>query len=111
MHSPRQLNPSETAMFTADIARLPVEHQADVALTWRERCVAIMQEHMNPLADGLALLLLVHTRQEDGRAARCAVGPELLRVSFGRLLHHGIRRRAGICQCAGLRRYWRRHQR
>ena len=55
MHSPRQLNPSETAMFTADIARLPVEHQADVALTWRERCVAIMQEHMNPLADGLAV--------------------------------------------------------
>jgi len=37
--SARQLNPAETSQFVADMATLPPEHQADVALKWRERCV------------------------------------------------------------------------
>lgn len=55
MARPRQLNPAETAMFTADMSRLPPEHSADVALKWRERCINLMREHMSPLADGLAI--------------------------------------------------------
>jgi hypothetical protein len=42
-------------MFNADMARLPVEHQSDVALKWRERCINMMRETMNPLADGLGI--------------------------------------------------------
>ena len=52
---PRQLNPSETAMFNADMSRLPADHQSDVALKWRERCINMMREHMNPVADGLGI--------------------------------------------------------
>lgn len=35
----RQLNPQETSRFDADFSVLPLEHQADIAKTWRERCV------------------------------------------------------------------------
>ena len=56
MPRPRQLNPAETAMYAADNARLPPEHQADVSLKWRERCIAVIQAHMNPVADGLSIV-------------------------------------------------------
>jgi hypothetical protein len=55
MPKPRQLNPSETAMYSADNATLPPEHQADVSLAWRERCISVMRSTMNPLADALSL--------------------------------------------------------
>lgn len=56
MSTPRQLNPAETAMFEADLARLPPPHRADIVLGWRERCVALAQKHMSVGADGLAIL-------------------------------------------------------
>ena len=62
MSMPRQLNPEETALFAADMSRLPTEHGADVALKWRERCINIIQAYQNPLADTLAC-------REIGRAS------------------------------------------
>jgi hypothetical protein len=44
-------------MYATDNARLPPEHQADVSLKWRERCIAIIQAHMNPVADGLSIVV------------------------------------------------------
>ncbi len=41
LHSPRQLNPAETAAFKAKMGMLPPEHQSDVALKWRERFVNV----------------------------------------------------------------------
>lgn len=55
MPLPRQLNPAETAMFHADMERLPTEHRTDIALGWRERCINLMRANANPLADGLAV--------------------------------------------------------
>lgn len=52
-HRPRHLNPSQTAAFQHDMARLPPDHQADVALKWRESFVNLANRHQNPAADGL----------------------------------------------------------
>jgi len=52
-HRPRHLNPSETAVFKQDYSRLPPDHQADVALKWRESFVNLANRHQNPVADGL----------------------------------------------------------
>lgn len=52
-HRPRHLNPSETAVFKQDMARLPADHQADVALKWRESFVNLANRHQNPASDGL----------------------------------------------------------
>ena len=41
LHKPRQLNPVETSNFVAKHATLPPDHQADVALKWRERFVNV----------------------------------------------------------------------
>jgi len=57
MGRPRQLNPEETARYAADNATLPPEHQADVGLKWRERCIAIIRQSMSPAADFAALAL------------------------------------------------------
>lgn len=57
MFRPRQLNPAETAMFQADMSRLPDEHKADTALQWRERCVEIVRQYMSPVAEGSAIAL------------------------------------------------------
>lgn len=56
MPRPIQLNPTRTAAYAADNARLPPEHQADVSLAWRERCIMILRAHMNPIADGLSIV-------------------------------------------------------
>lgn len=44
-------------MYAADNSRLPPEHQADVSLKWRERCIAVMHATMNPVADGLCMIV------------------------------------------------------
>lgn len=56
MSMPRQLNPEETALFAADMSRIPTEHGADVGLKWRERCVNLISAYQNPLADTLAFI-------------------------------------------------------
>lgn len=44
----RQLNPADTANFEAQFYTLPPEHQADVALKWRERCIDVLAEVVSP---------------------------------------------------------------
>lgn len=51
----RQLTPEETALFTADMASLPPQHGADVALKWRERCINLLNSSQSSLADGVAV--------------------------------------------------------
>lgn len=54
----RQLNPAETAQFQADMASLPAEHQADVALKWRERCVNALTTYVPTPAKEIAQFTL-----------------------------------------------------
>jgi hypothetical protein len=58
MARPHQLNPAETAMFAAEMARLPGEHQADVAMKWRERCIAVIQAQADPLVAGASIVAM-----------------------------------------------------
>lgn len=51
----RQLTPEETALFAADMASLPPEHGADVALKWRERCINLLNSSQSALADGASV--------------------------------------------------------
>jgi len=44
----RQLNPVETQAYEAQFMTLPPEHQADVAMVWRERCIDVLSEMVNP---------------------------------------------------------------
>lgn len=53
----RQLNPSETSAFKADMGTLPPEHQADVALKWRERCVNALTTFVpTPIQEGMQFI-------------------------------------------------------
>lgn len=58
MAIPRQLNPAQTAMFSAKMARLPPEHQSDIALSWRERCVAVIQAQADPAVAAASIVAM-----------------------------------------------------
>ena len=58
MSRPHQLNPAETAMFVAEMNRIPDEHKADIALKWRERCISVIEANADPLVASGSLILM-----------------------------------------------------